>query len=171
MPVLNHHIVATRDKEATARYFSEMLGLEEALKLGEFAVLKVSGDVTLDFRDSDDDFDRLHYAFLVTEAEFDEIFGRIRERGIDLWSDPMHDDVGHTNNRDDGLGVYASFDGSRFKNSRLRINAADMRLAIIVSRRPFGRRPCLPNDLGQHGIRWPVVHRDSCLHIRRESGR
>jgi catechol-2,3-dioxygenase len=65
LPVLNHHIVATRDKEATARYFSEVLGLDEAVKLGEFAVLKVSGDTTLDFRDTDaDDFDRLHYAFL-----------------------------------------------------------------------------------------------------------
>nr|WP_308197379.1 VOC family protein [Candidatus Mycolicibacterium alkanivorans] len=107
MPVLNHHIVATRDKEATARYFSEVLGLDEALKLGEFAVLKVSGDTTLDFRDTDaDDFDRLHYAFLVTEAEFDEIFGRIRERGIEYWSDPMHQDAGHINNWDDGRGVY-----------------------------------------------------------------
>ena len=46
MPVLNHHIVATHDKEATARYFSEILGLKEAVKLGEFAVLKVSGDTT-----------------------------------------------------------------------------------------------------------------------------
>jgi catechol 2,3-dioxygenase-like lactoylglutathione lyase family enzyme len=107
MPVLNHHIVATHDKEATARYFSEILGLKEAVKLGEFAVLKVSGDTTLDFRDSDsDDFDRLHYAFLVTEAEFDEIFGRIRDRGIDFWSDPMHEDAGQVNNWDDGRGVY-----------------------------------------------------------------
>ena len=74
MAVLNHHIVATRDKEVTARYFSEILRLPEAVKLGEFAVFTVSGDTTLDFRDSEtDDFDRLHYAFLVTEAEFDEI--------------------------------------------------------------------------------------------------
>jgi catechol 2,3-dioxygenase-like lactoylglutathione lyase family enzyme len=107
MAVLNHHIVATRDKEATARYFSEMLGLPEAVKLGEFAVLTVSGDTTLDFRDSEtDDFDRLHYAFLVSEAEFDEIFARIQERGIDYWSDPMHKDPGNTNSWDDGRGVY-----------------------------------------------------------------
>jgi hypothetical protein len=98
MPVLNHSIVATRDKEATARYFSEILGLPQAVKLGKFAVLNVSNDTTLDFRDSaTDDFDRLHYAFPVTEAEFDEIFERIKVREIDYWSDPMHEDAGHTN--------------------------------------------------------------------------
>jgi catechol 2,3-dioxygenase-like lactoylglutathione lyase family enzyme len=107
MPTLNHHIVATHDKEATARYFSEILALPEAVKLGEFAVLKVSDDTTLDFRDSDsDEFDRLHYAFLVTEAEFDDIFARIKERNIDYWSDPMHKELGQINHWDDGRGVY-----------------------------------------------------------------
>ena len=70
------------DKEATVRYFTEILGLDPAVRLGEFAVLRVSPDTTLDFLDSDGDFDRLHYAFLVTEAEFDEIFSRIKERHI-----------------------------------------------------------------------------------------
>ncbi|MBW0020239.1 MAG: VOC family protein [Mycobacterium sp.] len=107
MPVLNHHIVATRDKEATARYFSEILGLPEATRFGPFAALKVSRDTTLDFRDSEtDDFDRLHYAFLVTEAEFDDIFGRIQERAIDYWSDPGHRDHGNINRRDGGRGLY-----------------------------------------------------------------
>ena len=81
MAVLNHGVVATRDKEATARGFSE---IPEGVKLGGFAVLTVSGDTTLDFRHSEtDDFDRLHYAFLVTKPEFDEIFARIQQRGID----------------------------------------------------------------------------------------
>ncbi|ORW91192.1 bleomycin resistance protein [Mycobacterium sp. IEC1808] len=106
MPVLNHHIVAARDKEATARYFTEVLGLGPAVRLGEFAVLQVGPDTTLDFVDSEGDFDRLHYAFLVTEAEFDEIFSRIRERRIPYWSDPMHDDPGAINTWDDGRGVY-----------------------------------------------------------------
>lgn len=87
MPVLNHHIVSAQDKEATARYFSEFLGLDAPFKLGEFAVLRVVGDTTLDFIDTEGEFDRQHYAFLVTEAEFDEIFGR-----INTW--------------DDGRGVY-----------------------------------------------------------------
>ncbi len=107
MPVLNHHIVATRDKRATARWYSEMFGLPEAVLLGPFAVLDVGAGITLDFRDSDrDDFDRLHYAFLVTEEEFDEIFGRIQDRGITYWSDPGHQDPGNINHWDDGRGVY-----------------------------------------------------------------
>jgi catechol 2,3-dioxygenase-like lactoylglutathione lyase family enzyme len=73
---LNHHIVAARDNEATARYFTEILGLEPAVRPGEFAVLRVSPDTTLDFVDDKGDFDRLHYALLVTEAEFDEIFAQ-----------------------------------------------------------------------------------------------
>lgn len=94
------------DKEATVRYFTEILGLDPAVRLGEFAVLRVSPDTTLDFLDSDGDFDRLHYAFLVTEAEFDEIFSRIKERHIPYWSDPMHHDPDAINTWDDGRGVY-----------------------------------------------------------------
>jgi catechol 2,3-dioxygenase-like lactoylglutathione lyase family enzyme len=106
MPVLNHHIVATRDKEATARFFNEVLGLDDPFRLGKFAVLRVSADTTLDFIDTEDDFDRLHYAFLVTESEFDEIFARIRERRLSYWADPRHDRPDEINNWDDGRGVY-----------------------------------------------------------------
>lgn len=83
-----------------------MLGLEPAVRLGEFAVLQVSADTTLDFIAVDGDFDRQHYAFLVTETEFDEIFGRIQERHIDYWSDPMHNDPNQINSWDDGRGAY-----------------------------------------------------------------
>lgn len=107
MPVLNHHIVATYDKEATARFFSEVLGLGPAVRLGKFAAMQVSGDTTLDFVDAaDDDFDRLHYAFLVTETEFDEIFARVRQRRLRYWADPMKTQPDEINTFDDGRGVY-----------------------------------------------------------------
>lgn len=106
MAVLNHHIVSATDSEASARYYSEVLRLPPAVKFGEFAVLKVSTDTTLDFIDADGDFDRQHYAFLVTETEFDEIFARIKERGQPYWSDPMHHDPNQINAWDDGRGVY-----------------------------------------------------------------
>lgn len=106
MPVLNHHIVAARDKQEASLFFAEILGLDTPVAFGEFAVLKVSGDTTLDFIDTDRDFDRQHYAFLVTEAEFDDIFGRIRERDLTYWSDPFHQDAGNINLWDDGRGVY-----------------------------------------------------------------
>lgn len=107
MAVLNHHIVVVHDKKAAARFYTDVLGLEDPVLLGEFAVLKVSGDTTLDFVDTDDDsFDRQHYAFLVTESEFDEIFGRIKERGLPYWADPTHDEPGVVNDWDDGRGIY-----------------------------------------------------------------
>lgn len=83
MPVLNHHIVAANDPEASVLCHTEILGLDPAIKLGEFAVVQVSADTTLDFIATEDDFDRQHYAFSVTESEFDEIFERITTRNID----------------------------------------------------------------------------------------
>jgi hypothetical protein len=47
-----------------------------------------------------------HYAFLVAEDEFDEIYGRIRERGMDHWADPGHREPGRINTHDGGRGVY-----------------------------------------------------------------
>jgi catechol 2,3-dioxygenase-like lactoylglutathione lyase family enzyme len=106
MPVLNHHIVDARDAEAAALFFSDILGLEQPMKLGHFTVLKVSGDTTLDFVDTEDRIVPRHYAFLVTEVEFDEIFSRIVARQLPYWSDPQHRDQNNINQWDDGRGVY-----------------------------------------------------------------
>jgi catechol 2,3-dioxygenase-like lactoylglutathione lyase family enzyme len=106
--VLNHHIVAARNKETTASFFAEMLGFDEPVRRGEFAVVRVSHDTTLDFVDvgADAEIPQLHYAFLVTEREFDEIFGRIQRRGLSYWSDPFRKQPDELNNWDDGRGVY-----------------------------------------------------------------
>jgi hypothetical protein len=106
MAVLNHHIVAAHNSEETAAYLAELLGLPAPIRLGHFVALAVSDDTTLDFLDARGSFDKLHYAFLVTEAEFDEIFGRITERGIPYWADPFHHEPDQINHWDDGRGVY-----------------------------------------------------------------
>lgn len=106
MAVLNHHIVAAADKEATASFFAEVLGLNRPTRFGPFIVLEVSADTTFDFMDIRGHVSPQHYAFLVTEAEFDEIFGRIQERQLGYWSDPQHHDPGNINHWDDGRGVY-----------------------------------------------------------------
>ncbi|HEY3941158.1 MAG TPA: VOC family protein [Acidimicrobiales bacterium] len=106
MAVLNHHIVAATDKDATSLFFADVLGLEPPVRFGPFAVLKVSGETTLDFVDTDGDIAPLHYAFLVSEEEFDQVFARIGERGLTYWSDPHRQDPGHINHWDDGRGVY-----------------------------------------------------------------
>jgi catechol 2,3-dioxygenase-like lactoylglutathione lyase family enzyme len=73
--------------------------------LGHFAVAQV-GETSLDFADADGEIHQRHFAFLVSEAEFDQIFGRIRERGLTYWADPFRRKAGETNAWDDGRGVY-----------------------------------------------------------------
>ena len=103
---LNHTIVAARDKQISATFLSEILGLPEPKPFGPFLGVEVDNDVTLDFRDADGEITAQHYAFLISEAEFDEIFGRIQERGLSYWADPFRNQPGEINTRDGGRGVY-----------------------------------------------------------------
>jgi len=68
--------------------------------------VQTGNDVTLDFLDTDDEFTVEHYAFLVDENEFDEIFGRIRERELPYWADPARQQRNEINTHDGGRGVY-----------------------------------------------------------------
>ncbi|MDN5872690.1 MAG: VOC family protein [Nitrococcus sp.] len=102
---LNHTIVAARDKNASAAFLSEILGLPAPTVLGHFVAVQV-GDTSLDYVTSDNEITQQHYAFLVSEAEFDEIFERIRERRLTYWSDPFRREQGAVNTWDDGRGCY-----------------------------------------------------------------
>ncbi|HXH58330.1 VOC family protein [Iamia sp.] len=106
MAVLNHTIASAHDKRAAALFLTEILGLSPPVLLGPFAAVQVSDDTTIDFIDTDGEISSQHYAFLVTEVEFDEIFARIRQRGQAYWSDPSRQDQGQINTWDDGRGVY-----------------------------------------------------------------
>ena len=106
MPILDHTIVAANDHRASAEFLADVLGLPAPVTLGHFAVVRVAEVTTLDFVEHDGPVTPQHYAFLVTEAEFDEIFGRITKRNLPYWSDPMRDDAGRINTWDDGRGVY-----------------------------------------------------------------
>jgi catechol 2,3-dioxygenase-like lactoylglutathione lyase family enzyme len=103
---LNHTIVASRDPKRSALFLSGILGLEAPRRLGPFAVVTVGDELTLDFLEADGDIASQHYAFLVSEVEFDAIFGRIRERGLPYWADPYKTKPGEINRWDDGRGVY-----------------------------------------------------------------
>lgn len=103
---LNHQIVHVSDKQASADFFAEMFGLPAPKPFGPFMAVGFDNDVTLDFIDAPDGFSRTHYAFLVSEGEFDEIFGRIRERGLTFWPDPMRSVEGEINTHDGGRGCY-----------------------------------------------------------------
>jgi catechol 2,3-dioxygenase-like lactoylglutathione lyase family enzyme len=103
---LNHTIVMARDKEASANFLTEILGLPGATRFGPFKVVSLSNGVSLDFYETQDEIVSQHYAFLITEAEFDEIFARIRGRGVDYWADPGRSRPGEINHNDGGRGVY-----------------------------------------------------------------
>ena len=102
---LNHTIVAARDRLASASFLAEILGLPAPKSWGPFAMVEVDNGITLDYMEADEVTPQ-HYAFLVSETEFDEIFGRIRERGLTYWADPFHQRPGEINTNDGGRGVY-----------------------------------------------------------------
>jgi catechol 2,3-dioxygenase-like lactoylglutathione lyase family enzyme len=103
---LNHTIVSARDHRQSARFLSEILGLDPPFLLGPFAAVKVGDELTLDFMQAEGEITSQHYAFLVSEREFDAIFARIRERGLGYWADPYQRKRGEINVWDDGRGVY-----------------------------------------------------------------
>jgi extradiol dioxygenase family protein len=103
---LNHTIVAVRDKDESATFLSEILGVGKPVPFGPFLVVQVDNDVSLDFADDHGPVHPQHYAFLVDEDRFDEIFSRIRERGLTYWADPFRRHQGEINTNDGGRGVY-----------------------------------------------------------------
>ena len=104
---LNHTIVNVRDKRASAKFLTELFGLPPAKPFASyFLTVELANGVTLDFCDADYDPEPQHYAFLVSEKEFDEIFGRIKNQGLDYWADPSKTQKGKINRHDGGRGVY-----------------------------------------------------------------
>lgn len=106
MPIqLNHTIVNVRDKNESSTFLAEILGLAAPTPYGPFMVVQVDNDVSLDF-DDDGPVQSQHYAFLVSESEFDQVFARIKERGLPFWADPAKRRQGELNTNDGGRGVY-----------------------------------------------------------------
>ena len=83
MPVkLNHTIVHSRDQRQAATFLAELFGLPAPKRFGPFYVVELANEVSLDFLDEPGDITLQHYAFLVGEAEFDQIYGRLQARGL-----------------------------------------------------------------------------------------
>ena len=103
---LNHTIVRVRDKHESAAFLTEILGLPAATAYGPFMVVELNNDVSLDFADDHGPANPQHYAFLVEESDFDNIFARIKQRGLTYWADPFRRRPGEFNTNDGGRGVY-----------------------------------------------------------------
>lgn len=103
---LNHLIVYARDSQVSAHFLASLLGLPTPTRFGPFLVVATGNGVSMDFIDADAEIASQHYAFLVTEAEFDEIFGRIERLALPYWADPGMHQRGRINRGDGGRGVY-----------------------------------------------------------------
>ncbi|WP_078288151.1 VOC family protein [Mycobacterium sp. D16R24] len=106
----NHTIIHSRDRDASARFFTEIFGLPSAQEVGPFLNVALEHGGNLDFATiatiASGDTTPQHYAFLVDEDDFDAIYGHITDRGLEHWADPRAQHPGEINHNDSGRGVY-----------------------------------------------------------------
>ncbi|OKJ18242.1 glyoxalase [Streptomyces sp. CB00316] len=104
---LNHTIIHSRDNRESAEFLADLLNLEVGPEWGPFIPVVLANDVTLDFATIPEaSIVPQHYAFLISEPEFDAAFGRIQELGIAYYADPHLKLPGEINHNDGGRGAY-----------------------------------------------------------------
>ena len=103
---LNHTIAWCRDQKESANFLTNILGLLAAVRFMHFLVVELDNGVSIDYFETTEPVALQHFAFLVTESDFDQIFGRIRDAKIDFWADPARSKPGEINHHDGGRGVY-----------------------------------------------------------------
>jgi catechol 2,3-dioxygenase-like lactoylglutathione lyase family enzyme len=103
---LNHTIVPAHDNTVSAQFYADLFGFSYDGPLGHFAPVQIKNQgLTLDF-DTREHFNSQHYAFKVSEDEFDEIFDRVQAWGLTFGSGPGSSRDGQTNHWNGGRGVY-----------------------------------------------------------------
>lgn len=103
---LNHTIVWCRDKQKSAAFLTEVLGLPSPTPFGPMLVVQLNNGVSLDFYENDGEISSQHYAFLIGEDDFDQVFARICDQGLQYWADPGKQRPGEINRNDGGRGMY-----------------------------------------------------------------
>jgi len=102
---LNHTIVPARDPMASAQFLAGLFDLPIDPPVARFTPITLANRVTLDYLQSEA-FESHHYAFEVTEDEFDVIFGRIQQRGITYFADPACQQAGQIYRSHGRRGTY-----------------------------------------------------------------
>jgi catechol 2,3-dioxygenase-like lactoylglutathione lyase family enzyme len=102
---LNHTIVGARDKHASAAFLADILGVQVGEESPPFVPVRLANGVTLDFM-TGDDVRPQHYAFLLSDEEWDAAYQRLRDSGIGTWADPDYSEPDEINTRWGGRGVY-----------------------------------------------------------------
>src|SRR6478736_1621192 len=94
---LNHTIVWCHDKLRSSAFLAEMLGLPPPRSFFHFAIVDAANGVSLDFAEKEGPVAKQHYAFLVSEREFDDGMARILGKGLTFWADPARTEPGVIN--------------------------------------------------------------------------
>ncbi len=102
---LNHTIINSTNNVISAKFYEKIFGFEFLKVWGHFAVVKVNSTLTFDFL-TKEKFSKQHYAFKVSEEQFDEIFNRIKEENLPYGSDPYDRENKKINHHYNGRGVY-----------------------------------------------------------------
>jgi catechol 2,3-dioxygenase-like lactoylglutathione lyase family enzyme len=103
--LLDHTVVPAKDKLASATFFAEILGLKVKPGEGYFAQVQVNDSLTFDFADETEPQSH-HYAFHISDAEFEAIYQRVKAKGLPYGSGPYNHTDGKIYTRRGGRGFY-----------------------------------------------------------------
>ena len=102
----NHTIIASLDREESARFYRELIEAKEAPSWGPFTNVTLDDGVLLQFAEPPVEIQMQHYAFLVDDQLFDRAYARLREWGVTHWADPQMTRPGEHNTEHGGRGIY-----------------------------------------------------------------
>jgi catechol 2,3-dioxygenase-like lactoylglutathione lyase family enzyme len=102
----NHTIIASKDRNESARFFRDLLEIPEAPSWGPFTNIQLNDGVLLQFAEPPVEIQMQHYAFLIDDELFDRAYQRLCDGGIEHWADPQMQRPGEINNGHGGRGVY-----------------------------------------------------------------
>jgi catechol 2,3-dioxygenase-like lactoylglutathione lyase family enzyme len=103
----NHTIIFAEDKQKSVSFFRNLFNIQdEPLAWGPFLSVKLDHDVLIQFAEPNVEIQPQHYAFLVSEDEFDGVYQRILDAGLEHWADPQTTKPGTYNHNHGGRGVY-----------------------------------------------------------------
>lgn len=112
---LNHLIVPSKDKWASARFLANVLGIAAGPEWGRFVSVKVDNDVIVDFANSAR-IEPMHLAFLVSDETFDTGLATVRAAGVQISGGPGGGQPGEINHLYGGRGFYFhDLDGHLFE--------------------------------------------------------
>jgi catechol 2,3-dioxygenase-like lactoylglutathione lyase family enzyme len=102
----NHAILFAADKRESASFFASVFGLPDPVAWGPFLSVRLDQGGLVQFAEASFEIQPQHYAFLVTEDDFDGIYRRIAAAGLEHWADPQMSRPGTFNTNHGGRGVY-----------------------------------------------------------------